>query len=53
MPKQQLIGDELDAETLQLLNEVGGYYHPHQTRRLDDIFDTSWLDGFIEDYLGG
>lgn len=51
MPKQQLIGDELDAETLQLLNQFGG--RTRQTRDDDDIFDTGWLDEWVSEYLDG
>lgn len=54
MPKQQLIEDQFDAETEALLKDVGvNIGASFRCTRFDDIFDTSWIDEWMEDHLIG
>ena len=43
---------ELSLETNNLLTELCGC-HAQTNRIQDDFGDTSWLDEFIEDFIGG
>ena len=52
--KNQHFEPELSSEALNELNQLcgGGY---RQVNRIQDDFgiDDSWLDAFVEDFLGG
>ena len=44
--------NELSPEAINEMAAIcGGYSHTNRIQ--DDFGDTSWLDEFIEDYLGG
>jgi hypothetical protein len=44
--------NELSPEALNELNQLcGGYSHTNRIQ--DDFGDTSWIDGWVEEYLQG
>ena len=50
--KNQHFEPELSSEAINEMAQLcGGYSHTNRIQ--DDFGDTSWLDEFIEDYLGG
>jgi hypothetical protein len=44
---------ELSSEALNELTNLCGSGYRQVNRICDDFGDTSWLDEFVEDYLGG
>jgi hypothetical protein len=51
--KNQHFEPELSSEALNELTALCGGGYRQVARINDDFGDTSWLDEFVEDYLGG
>jgi hypothetical protein len=48
--KNYKVETEFDSQTEALLESICGR---NSNQAYDDFGDTSWLDEFVEDYLGG
>jgi hypothetical protein len=51
--KNQHFEPELSSEAINEMTQLRGSGYRQVNQIQDDFGDTSWLDGFIEDYLGG